>query len=382
MRPGWVLFGACDRHNLGDLLLPHVARALLAPAPTLVAGLVGRDLRPCGGQRVTPWPALRRVHDATLLHVGGEILTCSAWSAAVMLQRQQPQLRSLIGYLEAHPAERERWLQRTLGPHGAAPYLLPRGAVPGIRRVLYCAVGGVDLASAQPAMRDEVLARLREADAVGVRDAVTHATLADAGVPALLMPDPAVMLGELWAGRFGRPGAAPQGGLAVQLSAEHGDDATLHRIARQLEAVAAPARLPVVFFRTGAAPWHDDLEVLRRAAAHVRAVPSQVFEPIDVRQVCALIAGSRACLSSSLHAGIVAAACGRPGVWLRRAGPGPDKCSAYAATWGAAAPVEAGDVGAALRAALARDPAALREAARAQARAFRVAFRLLTGRSA
>lgn len=51
-RPPAILFGAFDRHNLGDLLFPHVAAALLPGRELLFAGLADRDLRALGGHRV------------------------------------------------------------------------------------------------------------------------------------------------------------------------------------------------------------------------------------------------------------------------------------------------------------------------------------------
>src|SRR4051794_23892400 len=84
-----ILFGAFDRHNLGDLLFAHVAATLLPRDETVVfAGLAARDLRPFGGHRVEALHALRddrRLRGARLVHVGGEILTCRARDAAVML---------------------------------------------------------------------------------------------------------------------------------------------------------------------------------------------------------------------------------------------------------------------------------------------------------
>ncbi|NWG74557.1 MAG: polysaccharide pyruvyl transferase family protein, partial [Rubrivivax sp.] len=38
-----VVFGAFDRHNLGDLLFAHLAQALLPGEELIVAGLASRD---------------------------------------------------------------------------------------------------------------------------------------------------------------------------------------------------------------------------------------------------------------------------------------------------------------------------------------------------
>lgn len=96
-----ILFGAFDRHNLGDLLLGRIAGALAeasAPGrPLLFAGAASRDLREAGGEQVHGLDALiehwqrESAHDPQrlppdLLQAGGEILGCTAWEAAVMLE--------------------------------------------------------------------------------------------------------------------------------------------------------------------------------------------------------------------------------------------------------------------------------------------------------
>ena len=78
-----VLFGAFDRHNFGDLLFPHLMAALLPGQAFEFAGLAARDLRAFGGHRVSALAAQPTARQ--LIHVGGELLTCSAWQAAVML---------------------------------------------------------------------------------------------------------------------------------------------------------------------------------------------------------------------------------------------------------------------------------------------------------
>lgn len=47
-----VLFGAFDRHNLGDMLFAHVVARLLPGHRLRFAGLAERDLRAYGGHLV------------------------------------------------------------------------------------------------------------------------------------------------------------------------------------------------------------------------------------------------------------------------------------------------------------------------------------------
>ena len=80
-----VVFGAFDRHNLGDLLFVNVVAALLPERDLVFAGIADRDLSAWGGYRVE---ALARLADdpraTDVIVAGGEVLTCEAWEAAVM----------------------------------------------------------------------------------------------------------------------------------------------------------------------------------------------------------------------------------------------------------------------------------------------------------
>jgi hypothetical protein len=126
-----ILFGAFDRHNFGDLLLAQVAAALLPGRELHFAGLAERDLRRWDGLVVRALPELlaelapRR---PDLLHVGGEILDCSAWQAAVMLLVPE-QAQAVIVYLAPRAAEREDWIKSRTGgalaPYVASPLRLP-----------------------------------------------------------------------------------------------------------------------------------------------------------------------------------------------------------------------------------------------------------------
>jgi hypothetical protein len=297
-----LFFGAFDRHNFGDILLGHIAAREAEVAVPRYAGLAKRDLRACGGFRVAPVDALTA--PVILIHVGGELLDCDAAEAAWMLGDSGL-----------------RWPRR-------APYVMPRQQLPAGSRVVFRAVGGVGLADRDAAFRQEVLDALRQADALSVRDRVTREFLASEGIVALLEPDPVARIAEL----FGAPVAlSPLGGapyLAVQFSAECGDDRSLAAIARGLEHIG----LPVALFRAGAAPWHDDLAVYARLAQRLN-VPVTLFESLDVWQIAGLIAGSRGFVGSSLHARLVANAFGRPGLSLERTAGSGTKLRAYLNTW-------------------------------------------------
>lgn len=389
-----LLFGAFDRHNFGDLLFPHIAAALLPRRPLLHAGLAARDLRPYGGHRIRAIAQLAlelREQPLHILHVGGELLSCDAWQAAVMLQTPE-QAQAVIARCGAQPEARRAWAEQMLGLGDQAPYCMARALFPQARRVAYCGVGGVDLPQCDAVLQNEVLEKLRHADNVGVRDRVTQSHLAAAGIATTLLPDPAVLVQELFTAeiqrhaRHGEPAqvraAFAQGYLAVQLSADFGDDATLAAIAAQLDAITRATGCAIVLFRAGAAPWHDDLACYRRLAAYMRAPTIWSFGSLHLWDICALIAHSRGYCGSSLHGRITAMAHGLPRLNVRppvTAGVS-SKPQAYCASWelpGLPTQVAAGEIAAAWSAAAAVPQAVLRQHAAEIAHEYRTRFAAL-----
>lgn len=375
-----ILFGAFDRHNLGDLLFPHITAAMLAGEHLIFAGLAERDLSCHGGHRVRAQAQLAANlgdRPANIIHVGGELLTCEAWQAAVMLlppdQVQQTLLR-----LDRHPEARQAWARSKLGTAALAPYTLPRSLFHPESRIIYNGVGGVELGRCDAAMRTEVLANLQAANAVGVRDKQTLAHLQEAGITARLIPDPVVMLAELFGEKIRRRTqgrelagiltAFPQGYIAVQFSADFGTDATLIKIATQLDDVTSSTGYGVVFFRAGAVPWHDELLCYQRVAARMHTPSVKIFTSLNIWDICALIACSRVYCGSSLHGRIVAMAFAMPRISLIHPDPAnrPAKQAAFAATWEKAGmPATAGvnEIAHGIRQALSVDPGQLQQIA-------------------
>ncbi|SAK58417.1 Polysaccharide pyruvyl transferase [Caballeronia catudaia] len=333
-----IIFGAFDRHNFGDMLFAHVvARLLVQRFPDIepvFAGCAQRDLRAFGGHDVAALPRLAqrwRDEPLTLIHAGGELLTCDAWEAAVMLTRPED-TQSCIARYGSSATDRRAWARTELGIDAHAPYVIGRETFPRAAWICFDAIGGATLDARDTALRDEVLTKLRTADHIGVRDAATQATLRGAGIDARLVPDPAALVAELFDDRIqaARP-TLPCGYLAVQFSADFGDDAMLARIAHQLDLLGESTGLGITLFRAGAAPWHDDIAVYERMAARMRHPAVKIFDSLNVWDICALIAGSAGFAGSSLHGRIVAMAYGLPRVNLEHGDA--RKQHAYASTW-------------------------------------------------
>ncbi len=359
-----ILFGAFDRHNLGDLLLGKVAQALMFPRPVVLAGLAARDLTPVGGMRVRSIGELARDwggRPADIVHVGGEILTCSLYEAAVMLQSDE-NARLITSRLDADPLARHAWAVGELGLDQAVAYQLPSVLFRNCRFVGYLGAGGVGLSALPAKVRDNVVEKLSAADFVWVRDTMTHQTLESLGVPSLLAPDPCELVAGLFSDvireRAESGGTAsicaryPRGYLAVQFSADYGDDATLDTIREHLYQVQRERELGIVFFRAGAAPWHDSLAVYSRLISRVTALDAMIFDALHVFDLCALLARSSGFIGSSLHGRIVTEAFGKMAVSLVRGDPSTSKVGCYVQSWfpeRGATVVQSGSLGDAFR---------------------------------
>ena len=388
-----VLFGAFDRHNFGDLLIAQVVARMLPRRELLFAGLAARDPHGDGGP---PAVALARIaafargRAVNVIHVGGELLTCNAWEAAVMLAPAQ-RVQALIAEEGEWLRDSPKWAREHVGVASLAPYALSKSALSGVRvqHLSFNAVGGVDLDVRDTALRADVVAALQSADSITVRDWQTLARLSEMGVNARLIPDPAVMTAALFGVTIRRHAASeamrevreafPRGYAAVQFSADFGDDATLDMLAAQLALVTESHGVGIVLFRAGAAPWHDDLAVYERLARRLPAPTLRVVASANLWDICTLIGESRVYCGSSLHGRIVAMAYALPRVNISH----PDhlassrKHAAYAATWEAAglagtAPLDG--LANAVDNAMAADLETLRNTASELARRYRTEF--------
>ncbi len=341
-----ILFGAFDRHNLGDLLLAQVAAMDFGNRPVIFAGLAERDMRPWGGPAVQSLSDVAKAwgtQPADLCHVGGEILACTLYEAAVMLL-PPAEVAGIITRYDQDQKGRQTWAQEQLGLLQQMAYLAPTNLFSNPRHFSYRAIGGVNINDLPQAMQREIQARMRDANDISVRDSVTQGHLAAWGIQARLEEDPATRVAELFGsiiahhGAIGGPAAIrqafPQGYLAIQLSADFGDDATLLSLAGQLDHVIHDTGLGCCLFRAGAAPWHDDNAVYQRCTAFMKSPRVRLFDSLNLWDMCALLAHAKGYCGSSLHGRIVAHTFGVPAISLIHPGLSTlSKAGAYAATW-------------------------------------------------
>lgn len=257
--------------------------------------------------------------------MGGELLDCDLYQAAIMLQTPADASASIARY-DSDLRGGLSWAQQQTGLPQQCGYLADKCWFRQPRHFIYNGIGGTGLAGIPASCRAEVLQRLSQAEHIGVREQQTQATLAAAGIASELQPDCVALLPQLFrravltCGQQGEVAnirkACPNGYLAIQFASELADDQTLATIAAQLGPAARQHRLALVFFRAGAAPWHDELQPYRRVAAQLAGVAVHLFESLNIWDIVALLAHARCYCGTSLHGRIVANSFGIPGVSL------------------------------------------------------------------
>jgi Polysaccharide pyruvyl transferase len=345
--PRVLLVGAYERDNLGDLLFLLVTERYLDGAEVVAAAPFSADMRAQLGRRIPAYgPLLRSQSFDAIWTVGGQVGRVDVTRAYRMSARPRAWRR----YERRSEAARARILCRAAGgPPPPSPYIPLPAAYPrnaGTPAVLN-SVGIAGVRGIEPGRREAVVAALRGAAAIAVRDRGSSRLLSDLGIEHRLLPDAVHALGVLEpAERDPRAETA-----IVQISSARLRLLGHARVARAIARSPQLARRPVRLLLAGTATGHD---AVRDYEAVVRAARGADVQILRERRPAALvdhIRRARVVIGTSLHVRIVAAAYGVPRVSLAK--PKPVR---YARLWDPDMPFGVGlaELDAAVEAAVAR----------------------------
>ncbi len=346
----FLVAGAFDRFNFGDLLFPRVWQRALQRR-----GEVGscryfstqeKDLSGVGGVETHSLDSLRAPKSAAddlLVFAGGEILD-AGWTgtyAALSTPRRAFAIKALDRTLGAEPLARY-----LVGSRRALPWVTSAAETGGLRAA-YWAVGGSGLARLPTRRQARIRGILADAADLSVRDPRTLAVLRSWGLKARLAPDGAVLASEVFPREeLLRDLSAPATRLLKELGAgsylclqlgRYPSRGHLEEVAGQLKKLRAARALPILLLPLGLAPAHEDDTALAGVERYfggssgpriLSAVnPSQ---PLSVTDILALIASARLFAGTSLHGNLTALTYGVPRVGL---GPGIRKLDLFLRTW-------------------------------------------------
>ena len=342
-----LLVGAYERDNLGDLLFLLVTERYLQGADVVAAAPFSADMRAQLGRRIPAYgPLLRSESFDAIWTVGGQVGSVDVARAYKMSAKPRAWRR----YERRSEAARARILRRAAGgapppsPYIPLPAAYPRNAeAPAVLN----SVGIAGVRGIEPGRREAVVAALRGAAAVTVRDQGSSRLLSDLGVEHRLLPDAVHALGVIEpAERDPRAETA-----IVQISSARLRMLGHERVARALARSPQLARRPVRLLPAGTATGHDAIRDYEAVARAARGLDVEIVRDRRPLALVGHIRRARVVIGTSLHVRIVAASYGVPRVSLAK--PKPTR---YARLWDPGMPfgVELGELDAAVEAALER----------------------------
>jgi hypothetical protein len=273
-------------------------------------------------------------------------------------------------YVLSPPGWRERVLHRAAGEIAvAAPYIPAPGPLSAGAVTIVNSAGLSGIAEVEPWRRSEIVAQLRAATSVTVRDRRSSRALTQHAIDHWLAPDAVHALGVL------EPALRdPDADVAiVQVSAAVLRELGHADVAAAIAHSPVLAKLRIRLLAAGTATGHDSFRDLERLVRLIRRAGGRRIDAAIVRErrpfeLVELIRRSRVVIGTSLHVRVIACAYGIPRVSLAKPKP-----THYARQWDPGMPygIRPPALDAAVRAALLRadDPAAADHSARLARRA-------------
>lgn len=308
-----LLVGAADQYRLGDLLMPHVLSRLINFSRLRCAGLVTADLTPVGGHSVRNYGESvleMRGSKLKIVHFGGEDLALGLIEgyqhAADGGESERFESLAMISGRD----ELGNYVRRRSGQLGDFAYLLaPEGEFYGAG-LSFHAVGLPDPGKLDDAAKGALLATLRQAQFVGVRDENGANFLEAEGIAVERMPCglsvlPQVCARQLREARDSRALEAirhrfPNGWIAVEVSGVRATD--FERMTTALRDVSERDGLGLVFFEASKGLSDRRPENLRRWVEAFPEWQAAEFGSDNIWEVASFLLHSRlycgSCLSS------------------------------------------------------------------------------------
>lgn len=308
-----LLVGAADQYRLGDLLMPHVLTRLMNFSRLRCAGLFTADLTCVGGHSVRNYGESvleMRGSQLKLVHFGGADLSKGLIegyrSAAAGEEAERFESLSMI----SGPEELKNHVRRRTGQSGDFAYMLaPEGEFYGAG-LSFHAIGLPDPGRLDEEAKKSLLATLRQAQFVGVRDENGANFLEAEGITVERMPCGLSVLPQVCARQLREVRDSesleairhrfPNGWIAVEVSEVRAGD--FERMTTALREISDRDGLGLVFFEAVKALDNRRPERLRRWVESFPEWQAAGFGSDNIWEVASFLLHSRlycgSCISS------------------------------------------------------------------------------------
>ena len=341
-----VFYGAFDRYNYGDLLMPTLFRMfvdkfapqLLAEYEIIYSSISDSNLNGVGGNPTISMGKVGKdlAEGSVILLVGGAVLGAEAESQFLY------SLGSKEEFEFYHRLKKESCIkfQKTVATRfdigWSHPYTLGKSLFESDTKIIYNAVGG-RMRAGKLSLADECYERLHTADYVSVRDRTVLKGLQEKGFNnCILSPDSAAIMAEFVDDEFLEKRIPSQirkqlpGRYFVFQAAPHKLDRDLELVQRSLMEIKDRTNCEIVLLPVGYATGHDDSIVLNELAIKLGG-HAKFMQNLSVWEIIYIIKNSAGLLGTSLHAIITAICYQKPHIALSAKVP---KLKSFLSTWG------------------------------------------------
>lgn len=333
MKTNVVLYGAYDRYNYGDNLMPivfHDYTKKFRPEKYedinfIFASITDSDLSSYHSPKTT---AIKDIYDTlvggdAIIAVGGEIL-CASNSTLFLHMPRNKKFNDILTKMNTMPVLRKlvQAAARTLNPTPwDFPYLVDKSKLSEGVKVIYNTPGG-SLNGLGQNKRNELANRLSTADYVSVRDTRTLENLQCIDDVALA-PDSVHIISELYDDEFIESKVAAEvveklnynficfQAAPEKVSASHDD------IVQFIRKLSDNNNQKVVLLPIGYASGHDDLYLLEKVHSALPEHTDLLYD-LNVWEIMYAIKKSNLYIGTSLHGAITALAFGVPHFGLNK----------------------------------------------------------------
>lgn len=320
-----VLFGAIDRYNYGDNLMPILFSMFIDKyRPELkkdfeleYVAISKADLSSLGCLKCESISSLTftLTDGSAVIVIGGEVL-CGRNSTLFMHMQKSKTMHKFFRFIKKLAGKYfSLFSDRVYGTQWEFPFLLSPDFFKGDVKIIYNTVGGhINLAEKE---KEDVLLRLNKASFVSYRDSRTGHNLSELTSEKALSPDSAFIMSDVVDEHFLIDNVKPslieicKGDYFVYQASPHKVDEAIKLVAKNLMQMSKTYNKKIILLPIGYASGHDDYEYLEQLEKYLESEYHLLY-PLNVWEIMYVIKNCDFFIGTSLHGVITAMSFSKP----------------------------------------------------------------------
>lgn len=338
-----ILYGAYDRYNYGDNLMPIIFRMYIEKYHPNILNNFQLTFCSIGESDLSKYDCyktskIKSVLDSApdgslLVVIGGEVLCAS--NLALFLHMQNSDF--MHGLVKTAKFFLRRHLtlitKKVYGTDWEFPYIPPKIAFKNDVKIAYNTVGG-EISSLPLAAKKDVISRLNSADYISVRDKRTEKNLSNIN-DINLYPDSVFLISDIISTNFLADKVHHKIKSIINnpyfcfQASPHKVGDNIENVVRSLKKISEKRKEKIVLLPIGYASGHDDTQYLESVAQELHG-EAIVLKGLNVWEIMYAIRNSQLFIGTSLHGIITAMAFNIPHFGLN---PEISKVNSFLKDW-------------------------------------------------